>query len=628
MKSTNKLLSFFFLITLSSSIASCSSTQINVQPAISSDGTITLRVYNWAEYILPDMDATEAANNGYYEDVDGDGEYNSKVDVATPITGINTRFQNYMLKKYNKKVKVIYDVFSTNEDMINQLRTGKISYDLVCPSDYAIQRMMADDLVIPFDNEDEYPGSTPLYDQYVSPFLEEKIENIAGKDMYHALKENPSITSDEVEEKTNVVQNFMRGYMWGTVGMTYNPTYKKFAGKDLENDIKSWEIFFDNNYAKTQYVKDSLREGYILGLQHVLNTNGKAEEYRTKYLNGEITSNEYNKILNDALNDVSNDTLNQVSEAITELSSNIYGYETDNGKEEIQTGGTIGISQAYSGDAVYSMNSVDAWNEVHPDSPRPTLYYSLPDSGSNIWFDGWVMTKYALAHQVTDVAQEYVDFLCNPNVDEYDVDENGKPYDTAPVVANIDYIGYTPFIGSESVFDYVRDSYDVRSSEEEPNYAQLPEGEAGVDYYIKDLGYFFNSSSEEKVDWTICYEERNRQLDAMYPNEELLPSLIVYKDFGTDKTNDVIDIWEASRSLQFPVWGYWLTLGVIAIIIALIIFSKVKHKAIRERRKQRRAQLVLASNSGNVTEKEKNDAKKILDKQNKKEEKQKNKNNK
>lgn len=608
-----------FLLT-STALMSCGTTSTTQQPAISEDGTITLRVYNWAEYILPDMSASEAADNGYYEDVNGNGVYDKGVDTIAPVTGINTRFENYMWKKYHKKVNVVYDLFSTNEDMINQLRTGKISYDLICPSDYAIQRMMTENLLLPFDNPTDYPGSTPNYDKYVSPFLKKRIENISGRDMYHATQKDPSISSDKVPETTNTVDQFMRGYMWGTVGMTYNPTYKKFEGKDIENDVKSWEIFYDKNYEKTQYVKDSLREGYILGLQHVLNKNGKAAELKKKYESKQITADQYNKTLNDALNDVSDQTLKDVSEAITELSSNIYGYETDNGKEEIQTGKTIGVTQSYSGDAVYSMNAVDSWNETHTDQ-RPVLYYSLPDTGSNIWFDGWVMTKYALQHQVTDVAQAYVDFLCNPNIEEeYDVDNNGNPYDMAPVVANIDYIGYTPFIASDAVFDYIRESYDLRAEEEEPDYTQKPEGEEGKDYLRKDVSYFFNGTSEENQDWNIYYpvDQKNRQLDAMYPDESILPSLIVYKDFGTSKTNDVIDLWEASRSLQFPLWGYYLTLAIVLLIIGLYVGSKIKHRQLIERRKARMAQLVLQSNSTTITSKQKAEAQKIIDKNQKK----------
>lgn len=115
------------------------------------------------------MDAREAENNGY------DPE---------PIKGINTRFEEYMKNEFGKNIRVQYETFSTNEDMINQLRTGKIDFDLVCPSDYAIQRLMAQDLIIPFESND-YPGSTPNYDHYASPYLIEKVKSIKAVDCYN-----------------------------------------------------------------------------------------------------------------------------------------------------------------------------------------------------------------------------------------------------------------------------------------------------------------------------------------------------------------------------------------------------------------------------------------------------------
>jgi DNA primase len=63
-------------------------------------------------------------------------------------------------------VEVIYDTFETNETMLNTLKTGKSDYDLVCPSDYAIQKMIKDDMLEKFDLE-----KLPIYNKYGSPYL-------------------------------------------------------------------------------------------------------------------------------------------------------------------------------------------------------------------------------------------------------------------------------------------------------------------------------------------------------------------------------------------------------------------------------------------------------------------------
>ena len=57
--------------------------------------------------------------------------------------------------------------------MLSQIQTGKVSYDLICPSDYTIQRMIQEDLLIPFDD-----NGTPYYDMYASSYLLGKLDKI------------------------------------------------------------------------------------------------------------------------------------------------------------------------------------------------------------------------------------------------------------------------------------------------------------------------------------------------------------------------------------------------------------------------------------------------------------------
>ena len=72
-------------------------------------------VYNWGEYMDPDV-----------------------LDEFEEETGI----------------KVVYDEFETNEIMYPKVEAGAVSYDVVCPSDYMIQKMIENDLLaeLNFDN--------------------------------------------------------------------------------------------------------------------------------------------------------------------------------------------------------------------------------------------------------------------------------------------------------------------------------------------------------------------------------------------------------------------------------------------------------------------------------------------
>lgn len=94
---------------------------------------ITLRVCNWEEYIdLGDWDEEELI----------------ELDNGVEILGekaLYEEFEEWYYEAYGKRVRVEYSCFGTNEDLYNQLTLGD-SYDLVCPSDYMIMKLMAEGL--------------------------------------------------------------------------------------------------------------------------------------------------------------------------------------------------------------------------------------------------------------------------------------------------------------------------------------------------------------------------------------------------------------------------------------------------------------------------------------------------
>ena len=106
-------LAFALLLPFLLSIAGCAS---------SGGGNTVLRVYNWEDYIsMPD------------------GEDDEYVDLIAEF------------EKENPGVTVEYSTFGTNENMYNELKIGGASYDLVCPSDYMIMKMIEEDMVEPFE---------------------------------------------------------------------------------------------------------------------------------------------------------------------------------------------------------------------------------------------------------------------------------------------------------------------------------------------------------------------------------------------------------------------------------------------------------------------------------------------
>lgn len=86
--------------------------------------TIVINVFNWGEYI----------SDGFEGSLD-----------------TNAAFEEYYLEKYGKKVKVNYSTYATNEDMYSKLKSGAGSYDIIIPSDYMIDKMIKEDMLIPFN---------------------------------------------------------------------------------------------------------------------------------------------------------------------------------------------------------------------------------------------------------------------------------------------------------------------------------------------------------------------------------------------------------------------------------------------------------------------------------------------
>lgn len=149
----------------------------------------TLYVYNWGDYIAEDViDQFEA-------------EYD---------------------------VRVVYDTFSTNEDMYVKVTAGGSNYDVLFPSDYMIKRMIDEDLLAKIDLT-----NIPNH-QYID-------------DTFKGLEHDPN---DE----------YSVPYMWGTVGILYNKTM-------VTEPLNSWDILWDPQHSKNILMIDSQRDAIGITLK-------------------------------------------------------------------------------------------------------------------------------------------------------------------------------------------------------------------------------------------------------------------------------------------------------------------------------------------------------------------------
>lgn len=161
-------------------------------------GKDTLTIFNWGEYIDPDL-----------------------------------------LKAFEKEtgIHVIYETFDSNEAMMTKIQQGGTAYDIAVPSEYMIEKMKEENLLIPLDKT--------------------KIPNFKNIDPYFL-----DLPFDD-NNKYSVP------YFWGTVGIVYNPS---LVG-DL--DFSSWDDLWDPSLKRKVFLVDGAREVIGMGLNslgHSLNS--------------------------------------------------------------------------------------------------------------------------------------------------------------------------------------------------------------------------------------------------------------------------------------------------------------------------------------------------------------------
>jgi len=152
-------------------------------------GKDTLTIFNWGEYIDPDL-----------------------------------------LKQFEKEtgIHVIYETFDSNEAMMTKIQQGGTAYDIAVPSEYMIEKMKEENLLIPLDKT--------------------KIPNFKNIDPYFL---------DLPFDKNN---KYSVPYFWGTVGIVYNP---KLVGN---LDFSSWKDLWDPSLKRKVFLVDGAREVIGMGL--------------------------------------------------------------------------------------------------------------------------------------------------------------------------------------------------------------------------------------------------------------------------------------------------------------------------------------------------------------------------
>ncbi len=283
-------------------------------------------VYNWGEYIDPET-----------------------LDMFEKETGI----------------QVIYDEFDTNETMYPKVEAGASNYDVVCPSDYMIQKMIDNDLLQEL-NWDNIPNA----------------------------KANIGAQYYKQSEAFDPGNRYAVPYCWGTVGILYNKTM-------VDEPVTSWSILWDEKYADSILMQDSVRDLFMVGL----------------------------KSLGYSMNSTDEKELNEAKDLLIQQKPLVQAYVIDQVRDKM-IGNEAALGVIYSGEAIFTQRE------------NPDLEYVIPKEGTNVWIDGWVIPKNA---ENVENAEKFIDFMCRGDI----------------ALLNFDYITYsTPNTAAQAL---IKDD-DIRNS--------------------------------------------------------------------------------------------------------------------------------------------------------------------
>ena len=410
-----------------------------------------LKVYNWADYIDEEVLA---------------------------------EFPAWYKEQTGEDIRIIYQVFDINEIMLTKIERGHEDFDLVCPSEYIIERMLKKDLLVPINRNF---GKTPDYIPNISPYIQKELEKISQPGRH---------TNDYVVP-----------YMWGTAGILYN---KKF--KTLE-EVSSWGCLWDAVNRGKILMKDSYRDAYGTAIIYA---------HARQLTDSTIT-------VEQLMNDNSPEAIALAEQYLKDLKPNIAGWEADFGKE-MMTKNKAWLNLTWSGDAVWAIDEAEA---VGVD-----LDYVVPREGSNIWYDGWAIPKYA---RNVKAASYFINYLCQPDI----------------ALRNMDAIGYVSAVATPEIM------------------------EAKIDTTLEqfsDLSYFFGPGADSV------------QINPIqYPDRKVVERCAMIRDFG-DRTELVLEMWSRVKGDNLNTGIVLLIFAVFGILFVWIVWKRIsiyKQKKRHHRRRRR-----------------------------------------
>ena len=339
-----------------SSLAACSA---------ESNKVTKLYVYNWGEYI---SDGSEGSLDS------------------------NKAFEEWYYEEYGERIEVVYSTFSSNEDMYAKITTGAVSYDVIVPSDYMIERLIKEERLLPLDYEN-------------IPNIVNIIPEFYGKDAIYDYYDEGNIYSVP--------------YFYGMIGIIYNTEMVDDSiEEDGADDTGSWDLMWNEKYA-----------GNILQFNNPRDAFGTAQYFHGLDVNSEKEA-EWRKALG----------------YLRDQKDIVQGYVMDEIFNKMQSG-SAAISAYYAGDFLTMYEENDALEFYYP-KEGTNLYVDamcIPDTCQNkVAAERYInfmlseepaianaeYTYYASPNRLVRENQDYIDSMNEIKPDAYE-----KIYNTEGVIA-------------------------------------------------------------------------------------------------------------------------------------------------------------------------------------------------
>lgn len=320
-----------------------------------------LVIYNWEDYIDKSLLDEFAA---YYEEVTG------------------------------RALSITYTTFDTNETMMTKVLNGDANVDLICPSEYAIEKLLVKGYL-----ENQIELTNEIQDELTEYGVE--LSNLSSlgqgygtiepevmdviKGMFSSITDEKGVNHDMTE--------YMVPYMWGTLGILYNTAVVSLEELEEYGWGVLWNVQKNDKLENNILMKDSVRDSYAAAVFYMYEYNLLPEKYA-------------DYTVQQLINCTDDEMLKAAEKVLTEQRDHISGYEVDFGKDDM-INEIVYADFAWSGDALWAIEE-GGYDE---ETDTYQLGYFVPSCASNIWYDGWCIPT-SVNNKLA--ALMFIDYMCAP----------------------------------------------------------------------------------------------------------------------------------------------------------------------------------------------------------------------